>query len=80
MVDLKDFRQAPSESIWEVDKKLKKVIGEGEFQYDDRQHMEWFIAMLLPHLRVPMGRQTFKSMEKSLEVAMKLEAIPRDDT
>ena len=36
--------------------------------------------MLQPHLRVPMGHQTFKSHKKSLEVPMKLEAVPRDDT
>ena len=58
----------------------EKVIREGGFQYDNRQHMEWFIAMLLPHLHVPMGHQTFESLEKSLEVTMKLEVVPKDDT
>ena len=80
MVDLKDFKQGPSESVLEDDQRLKKVIREGGFQYDDRHHTEWFIAMLLPLLHVPMGHQTFESQEKALEVAMKLEAAPRDDT
>ena len=79
-VDLKYFKQGPFEFVWEVDQRLKKVIREGGFQYDDRQHTKWFIGMLLPHLRVPMGHQTFESQEKSLEVAMKLEAMLRDDT
>ena len=61
VVDLKDFKQGPSESVLEDDQRLKKVIREGGFQYDDRQHTEWFIAMLLPHLHVLMGHQTFES-------------------
>ena len=36
--------------------------------------------MLLPHLRMPMSHQTFESQEKVVEVAMKLEAAPREDT
>jgi len=36
--------------------------------------------MLLPHLRVPMGQQSIDTQEKALEVAMKLDAAPRDDT
>ena len=63
VVDLKDFKKGPSESAWEANQWLKKVIREGGFQYDDRQHTEWFIAMLLSHLRVPMGHQTFESPE-----------------
>lgn len=56
VVELKDFRQGPTESVCEVDQQLKKVIMDGEFQYDDRQHKELFIAMLLPHLCGPMGQ------------------------
>ena len=55
VVDLKDFRQGPTESGWETDQRLRKVIRDGEFQYDNIQHKEWFIAMLLPHLHGPMG-------------------------
>ena len=36
--------------------------------------------MLLPHLRIPMGHQTFESQEKALEAAMKLEFVPKYDT
>ena len=46
--ELKDIKQGAYESIWEADQWLKKAIREGGFQYDDRQHTEWFIAMLLP--------------------------------
>ena len=80
VADVKDFKQGTIESVWEDDQCLKKAIREGEFKYDDRHHTEWFITMLLPHLHIPMGHQTFESQEKALEVAMKLEVVPRDDT
>ena len=77
---MKDFNQGASESVWEADERLKKAIREGGFEYDDRKHTEWFITMLLPHLRTPMSHQTFESQENVVEVAMKLEAAPREDT
>ena len=77
---MKDIKQGAFESVWEVDHWLKKEIREGGFEYDDRKHMEWFIAMLLPHLRIPMSHQTFESQEKDVEVAMKLEVAPIEDT
>ena len=55
VAEVKDFKQGVSESVWEADQQLKKVIREGGFKYDNRQHAEWFIAMLLPHLSIPMG-------------------------
>ena len=61
VADVKDFKQGAFESVWEADQLLKKEIREGGFEYDDRQHTEWFIAMLLPHLRTPMNQQTFES-------------------
>ena len=36
--------------------------------------------MLLPHLCIPMGHQDIVLQEKALEIAMKLEAAPRDET
>ena len=78
--DLKDFKQGPSESVWEADHRLKKGIREGGFQYDDRKHVKWFITMFLPHLRIPMGHKDIESQEKALEIAMKLEAAPRAKT
>ena len=59
---------------------MKIVIREGGFEYDDRQHVELFTAMLLPHLRMPMSHQTFKSQEKAMEATMKLGVAPKEDT
>ena len=71
VAEVKDFKQGVSESVWEADQRLKKAIREGGFEYDDRQHTKWFIAMLLPHLCVLMGHQSIESQEKALEVAPK---------
>ena len=77
---MKDFKKGASKSIWEADQRLKREIREGGFEYDDKKHTEWFIAMLLPHLHIPMSHQTFELQEKAVEVAMKLEVEPREDT
>ena len=58
---MKDFKQGPTKSIWEVEKHLKKAISDGGFLYEYNQHKEWFIAMLFPHLRGPMGQQNIGS-------------------
>ena len=61
VAELKYFKQGETESVWEAYQCLKKAIREGGFQYDEKQLTEWFIAMLLPHLCIPMGRQNFDS-------------------
>ena len=40
----------------------------------DVYHKEWFIAAMLPHIRVPLMQQVIVSQRKALELAMKLEA------
>ena len=49
---------------------MYKVI----FQMSDVQHKEWFINVLLPHIRVPLMQQKIVSKIEALEIAMKLEA------
>lgn len=61
MRELKDIKYEPNESIWEVDQQLKCTISEGVFIYDDKQHKEWFISMLLPHMRGPINQQKINS-------------------
>ena len=38
------------------------------------QHKEWFIAAMIPHIRVPSMQQKIVSQSEALELAMKLEA------
>ena len=43
------------------------------------QHKEWFIAVLLPHIRGSLMQQKIESQTEALELAMKLEASPIGD-
>ena len=44
------------------------------FQMLDVQHKELFIAVMLPHICIPLMQQKIVSQSKALELAMKLEA------
>ena len=46
----------------------------------DSQHNNWFIASLLPHLRIPMSHQKIAMQAEALEIAMRLDASPIHDT
>jgi len=44
------------------------------------QHKEWFIATMLPHIRVPLMQQKVVTKSEALETTMKLEASPVGET
>jgi len=46
------------------------------FHIHHEQHQEWFIAILLAHIRCPLTQQKFTSQPEVLEIVMKLEAYP----
>ena len=43
------------------------------FHMFDVQHKEWFIASLLPHIRVPLMQEKIVFYVKALELTMMLE-------
>lgn len=45
----------------------------------DRQHHEWFVASLLPHLRVALSQQKITTQAEALEIAMKLHEMSMQD-
>ena len=45
-----------------------------------QQHQEWFIAMLLPCIRLPLMQQKVTSQSEALEIAMRLEASPMSES
>jgi hypothetical protein len=55
-------------------------MGRLAFQILDQQHQEWFIDILLPHIRRPLIQQKAKSQPEALEIEMKLEALLAGDT
>jgi hypothetical protein len=50
------------------------------FQIPDQQHGEWFIARLLSHIHSPLIQKKVASQPEALEIAMKLEASPVEDS
>jgi len=68
------------ESTWEFDQRFKVLMGQLSFDISDAKHKEWFIATILPHIRVPLTQHKIATQEKALYIAMKLEASPIGDT
>jgi hypothetical protein len=58
---LKEIKQKVTEPVWEFDQRLKTLTGHLSFQIPDEQNKEWFIASLLPHIRVPLMQQKVAS-------------------
>ena len=50
------------------------------FQMSDVQHKEWFIAILVPHIRKPLMQKKTATQSEALETAMKLEASQVGET
>jgi hypothetical protein len=73
--ELKEIIQGPTETaVWEFDQKFKVLMDRFTFQIPDAEHREWFIARLLPHVRIPLTQQKVATQFEALEIAMKLEA------
>ena len=54
ITELKDIKQLPTESVWDFDQKFKALIDQVSFDFAPKQHKEWFIATLLPHIILPL--------------------------
>jgi hypothetical protein len=51
---LKEIKQRVVEHVWEFDQRFKTLTGCLSFQITDKQNKEWFITVLLTHIRVPL--------------------------
>ena len=80
ITELKDIKKLPTESMWDFDHKFKALIDQVSFEFAPEQHKEWFIAVLLPHIRLPLMQQKLQMRDDTLEMAMKLEASPLAET
>ena len=74
ITELKEIKQFPNETIWDFDQRFKTLMARVSFQMSDVQQKEWFIAMLVPHIRQPLMQQKIVTQSEALETAMKLEA------
>jgi hypothetical protein len=80
ITELKEIKQRTTEPVWEFDQRFKTLTGHLSFQIPDEQNKEWFIASLLPHIRVPLMQQKITSQAEALEIAMKLESAPMGES
>jgi len=68
------------ESTWDFDQRFKVPMGQVSFPISDAQHKEWFIAAMLPHIRVSLTQHKIMMQAEALEIAMKLEASSLGET
>jgi hypothetical protein len=54
ITDLKEIKEKSIESVWEFDQKFKTLLDQVSFDIASQQHQEWFIVVLLPHIRLPL--------------------------
>jgi len=74
ITELKEIKQVQTKSVWDFDKIFNDVMGRIACQIPDKQHREWVIVGLLPHICGPQIQQKFASQSEALEITMKLEA------
>jgi len=72
----KEIKQSPNEIVCDFDQRFKTLMGRLTFQIMLQQHKEWFIVVLLPHIRLPMVQNKLSSPTEALEEAIRLEASP----
>ena len=54
IMGFKEIMMKIGETPWDLDQRLKCIIREANMNLTDGQHHEWFVALLLPHLRVAL--------------------------
>ena len=57
IIGFKEIMMKSGETSWELDQRLKCKICKSNMNLTDGQHHEWFVASLLPHLRVCFSQQ-----------------------
>ena len=80
IIELKDIKQLPIESVWDFDQKFKALIDQVSFEFVPEQHKEWFFTALLSHIILPLMQQKIHTQDEELEMEMKLEASPLAET
>jgi len=79
IVGFKEIEMQPGETPWELYQRLKCKIHEANMNLTDGQLCKWFVASLLPHLRVALSQQKITTQVEALEIAMRLHETPMQD-
>ena len=54
IIELKEIKKYPNEIFWDFIQRFKMPMERVNFKMSDVWHKEWFIAVLVPHIRLPM--------------------------
>ena len=76
IIELKEIKQFPNETVWDFDQIFKTLMERFGFEMSDVHHKEWFIATLVSHIKQPLMQHKIVTQSKALEIIMKLEASP----
>lgn len=76
ITELKEIKQGANESVWDFDQRFKSLMDKIAFLIHAQQHKEWFIATLVPHIRMPFFQQRLAPQAKALEATIIMEASP----
>ena len=76
ITELKEINHYPNEIVWDFDQRFNMLMERVSFEMRDIQHKEWFIMVLLSHIRLSLMEQNIVTQSEALEIAMKLEASP----
>jgi hypothetical protein len=77
---LKEIKKKVDEPVWEFDQRFKTITGRLNFKIPNEKNEEWFIAALLPHIRVPLMHQKISLQAEALEITMNLESTPMGES
>ena len=72
IVVFKEIAMQSGEMPWELDQRLKCTIREANMNLIDGKHREWFVALLLSHLRSALPQQKITTQAEALEISMRL--------
>ena len=73
---MKEIQQRRGESVWDFDQRFKVLLHQVSFTIGPVKYKEWFIAALLPSIRMPLMQQKVADQQEALEIIMKLETAP----
>jgi len=74
--NLKEIQPRVNEFVWDFDKKWKFLIQQANMTITNNQHRDSCIALLLPHLRLPLSQQKIGTKEAAVDITLRIEASP----
>ena len=64
---MKDIKQIPREIVREYDKRFKDLLSKIRYNIDGNLLVQWYVAGLLHHVRVPVRMHDIKTLEEAFK-------------